>query len=93
MAEISIIDLLEKTEKDCKKAARENRNNDPGYSYCLFSFAEKLRRAAEILKGQEPREMELEGGGNTWWYVCPECHGAIDCTDHFCRNCGQALKE
>lgn len=93
MAEISIIDLLEKTAEDCMEAARENRKDDPGYSYCLFSFSEKLRNAAEILKRQNPQEMELEGGGSNWWYVCPECHGAIDCMDHFCRHCGQAVKE
>ena len=39
-----------------------------------------------------PQEIEIEGGGSTWWYVCPECHGTIDQGDHFCRHCGQALK-
>ena len=38
-----------------------------------------------------PEEMEIEGGGTSWWYVCPECHGAIDNADHFCRHCGQKV--
>ena len=25
--------------------------------------------------------------------VRPECHGAIDRADHFCKHCGQAVKE
>ena len=39
-----------------------------------------------------PAEMEVEGGGSTWWYVCPVCHTAIDPNDKFCRQCGQAVK-
>ena len=39
----------------------------------------------------EPAEIELEGGGATWWYVCGECHGSVDCTDGFCKHCGRAL--
>jgi hypothetical protein len=44
------------------------------------------------LKEQDPVKAEIEGGGHTWWYVCPECHGSIDSKDHFCRHCGQAVK-
>lgn len=39
-----------------------------------------------------PKEIEVEGGGSSWWHVCPECHGAIDDRDSFCRHCGQAVK-
>lgn len=48
--------------------------------------------AEELLTRMIPKETEMEGGGPTWWYVCPECHGAVDSRDHFCRHCGQALK-
>ena len=48
--------------------------------------------AEELLTRMIPKETEMEGGGQTWWYVCPECHGAVDSRDYFCRICGQALK-
>ncbi|MBQ1792887.1 MAG: hypothetical protein II008_22155 [Oscillospiraceae bacterium] len=40
---------------------------------------------------QDPVEAELEGGGHTWWYVCGECHTAIDTRDKFCRECGRRI--
>lgn len=48
----------------------------------------------KLLKSPMPEdtEVELEGGGTTWWYVCGECHGAIDSKDKFCRYCGRLLK-
>ena len=46
---------------------------------------------AELLKKEIPQEMEAEGGGATWWLVCPECHGAIDNVDNYCRHCGQRV--
>ena len=62
-------------------------------SYRFFKAAEEIEKAITELKKQIPQEMELEGGGTTWFYVCPECHGAIDSKDRFCRHCGQAVKE
>ena len=56
------------------------------------STADTIRMALDALKN-EPKAMEIEGGGSSWWYVCPECHGAIDSKDRFCRHCGQAVKE
>jgi hypothetical protein len=44
------------------------------------------------IKRLTPKQIETEGGGSTWWHVCPECHGAVDSEDHFCRHCGQALE-
>jgi rRNA maturation endonuclease Nob1 len=58
-----------------------------------FPRAKLMKRAAEALERNIPRENEIEGGGSSWWYVCPECHGAIDRQDHFCKHCGQAVKE
>lgn len=46
----------------------------------------------ELIDRSIPKEMEPEGGGSSWWMVCPECHGAVDPADRFCRHCGQALK-
>lgn len=45
----------------------------------------------ELLDRMIPKEKEMEGGGCSWWYVCPECHGAVDQQDNFCRHCGQKL--
>lgn len=41
----------------------------------------------------EPVDIELEGGGSTWWYVCGECHGTIDERDAYCRHCGRKLRK
>lgn len=46
----------------------------------------------ELLDRMIQKDKNVEGGGTTWWMVCPECHGAVDQQDHFCRHCGQALK-
>lgn len=51
-----------------------------------------IREAAEALRRNIPKKMEIEGGGSSWWHVCPECHGAIDKQDGYCRHCGQAVK-
>lgn len=63
--------------------------------YKSMSMAEWQK---EIMENGIPRELrftefapakaELEGGGTTWWYVCGECHGAIDRKDKYCKHCG-----
>ena len=68
------------------------REHNQEISFMTFQIAENCRKAAENLRKLIPQEMELEGGGSTWWYVCPECHGAIDSSDSFCKHCGQAVK-
>ena len=45
----------------------------------------------DAIKRLTPIQIETEGGGLTWWNVCPECHGQVDKADHFCRHCGQAV--
>lgn len=47
--------------------------------------------AEELLKEREPVEIEIEGGGSTWWHVCGECHGAVDKGDRYCKHCGRPL--
>ena len=46
----------------------------------------------ELKEQQEPVGIEIEGGGSTWWYVCEDCHGAINDSDKYCRHCGRRLK-
>ena len=60
-----------------------------------IELQEGVADAISLLKElkKKPQQIELEGGGSTWWYVCPECHGAIDSKDHFCRHCGQAVED
>ena len=36
-------------------------------------------------------EAELEGGGSTWFYVCGECHGAVNYQAETCPHCGAIL--
>ena len=70
--------------------AMEQRDKDQGISYQAFLASEICRKAADNLQ-QDPVEAELEGGGHTWWYVCGECHTAIDPRDKFCRECGRRI--
>lgn len=52
---------------------------------------EILENAIQLLKEREPVPVELEGGGWSWWYVCGECHTAINARDRFCQECGRPL--
>ena len=57
----------------------------------LRSVADRLEMLEEQTAGKNDAEIELEGGGASWWYVCAECHGTVDEKDHFCRHCGRKL--
>ena len=52
----------------------------------------KNERIEKLMKDKGKAEPELEGGGSTWWYVCSECHGAIDKRDAYCKHCGAILE-
>jgi len=50
-----------------------------------------------LLKEQEAVEPKKENDGTpepwtSWWFVCGECHVAIDRSDIFCRHCGRKVK-
>lgn len=51
------------------------------------------RNALVLLKEREPVDIEIEGGGNSWWYVCEECRGTVDTSDRFCRHCGRPFRK
>ena len=87
-----LIRQLEETAAWNLHVATAVRMMDPDQSYLFFKESELITKAAEEMKKRIPKEMEIEGGGKTWWYVCPECHGAIDRKDSWCRHCGQAIK-
>lgn len=59
---------------------------------CEGPFIKLLEETRKYVSRGEPEKIEIEGGGSSWWYVCPECHGEIDNSDHYCRHCGQAVK-
>ena len=40
----------------------------------------------------EEAEVGTEGGGWNWWFVCEECHAAVDPTQNICPVCGRRLK-
>jgi len=40
---------------------------------------------------EKTAEVEMEGGGSTWWYVCGECHTAVDPKQEFCPECKRRL--
>lgn len=88
-----LIRKLKDIEKAFLELARETAGPEPEkITWKAFQISETAGKAAEELKRNIPQEMEIEGGGSSWWYVCPECHGAIDRKDSFCRHCGQAVK-
>ena len=88
-----LIGKLGQMQKGFREMAVAVRDTQPGISYTAFEISETCERAAEALRRNIPQEIEREGGGSSWWHVCPECHGAIDCGDRFCRHCGQAVKK
>ena len=89
-----LIQQLEEIQNGFIKMAKDNTGPEMNpIAYKAFLISETSRKAAEALRRNIPQEMETEGGGYNWWYVCPECHGAIDHRDRFCRHCGQAVKE
>ena len=36
-------------------------------------------------------EVDLEGGGHSWWYVCEECHGEVNPGQKVCLTCKRRL--
>lgn len=41
---------------------------------------------------EETAEVDLEGGGWNWWYVCDECRSVVNPGDEICCECGRKLK-
>ena len=42
-----------------------------------------------LLEKLNEAEPEIEGDRHTWFYVCGECHAAINWKDRFCKWCGR----
>ena len=89
-----LIEKLKETQAAFIGLARETSGPEAGgISWNAFRIAETCGKAAEELKRCIPQKIDVEGGGTSYWFVCPECHGAIDRKDKFCRHCGQAVEE
>ena len=70
---------------------------------CDHCFDEAADIAIEALKKQIPQKTntvvqnkDVKIGSvrfikGTKVHHCPECNMTVTCSDHFCRNCGQAL--
>lgn len=54
-------------------------------------IAEWTMEAIEYLSKRTAKAV-IEGGPESWYYVCDECHTAIDRKDKFCRECGLELQ-
>ena len=71
--------------------------NSCDYDGCIFKHGscekDLLADVLAVLKDQEEVDAEIEGGGSSWWYVCGDCHGAIDSSDRYCRHCGRRIKQ
>ena len=75
-----------------ERMAEDLKEKDPPRSQRYFGEAETFRTMAEEILRLEPAEPEIEGGENSWYWVCGECRGAIHQMDRFCRGCGRPLQ-
>lgn len=89
-AEKIVMQLREAAKTDMS-IATAIRTDQPASSVFWFKMAELMEEAAKTLESSMPAEIELEGGGSTWWYVCEECRGAVDTSDNYCKHCGRKL--
>lgn len=86
-----LIEKLERIAKGFLDFAQAVRD-DQGVSFNAFMIADAARKAEKELKRSVPMEAEIEGGGYSWWYVCPECHVGIIRDQRFCQSCGQKIQ-
>lgn len=92
MAAEDRIRILKEASETWMEMSRALRETDPAGSFRCFKWSGMMKDAAVALEERIPVETEIEGGGSTWWYVCRECHTAVDHVDRFCRQCGRPLK-
>ena len=88
-----MINDMENVKAFFEELSKSTRKEQPESSMRFFRASEAAEKVIGELKRRIPQKMEPEGGGTTWWMACPECHGAIDNRDSFCRHCGQAVEQ
>ena len=84
-----LIDRLKEAEEVHLKVANDLWETDHKMSLFHYKLYELMKTAAEQLGRQMPVAAEIEGGKDSWFYVCGECYGQIDTKDSFCRHCGR----
>lgn len=52
---------------------------------------DEAKGVSRMTEDQKTATVEMEGGGWTWYYVCSECHGAIDTKDKVCPHCKSVI--
>ena len=62
----------------------------------VTEYIERLEERIAIMEEGKTAQMEIEGGGVDWrfvcwWFVCGECHTTVYKCDNFCRKCGRRL--
>lgn len=87
-----LIEQLTELKDTFLKLSIELREKDPPHSYRTHQISEICRNAAKELRRMIPVEPELEGGGRSWWYACPECRSIVHYRNNFCAECGRKLK-
>ena len=86
-----IIEGLQEIQKGFLQLAKDERTKSPERSYQNFMRAEACRKAIRELERIKPEKPEVEGGGYSWFYVCPECRKITTQGEKFCQECGKAL--
>ena len=84
-----LIDQLKEAEEVHLKVAKDLRETDQKMSFFYYKLSELMKTAAEVLGKQMPVPAEIEGGKDSWFYVCGDCHGQIDPKDKYSRHCGR----
>ncbi len=79
-----VIRGLERCKVGCKDCPYYNVQG------CVIALRDDALEAIKALR-KDTVPAELEGGGSSWWYVCGECHTAIDRIDNYCRECGKGI--
>lgn len=90
------MDRVKNLKEHLQTQIRKAKSLSSKWVYILEEEAETCLKLAEaeeeILRGSEAADAEIEGGGSTWWYVCGECHTAIDPRDKYCKECGKRIR-
>jgi rubrerythrin len=87
-----LIDQLKEAKEVNLKVAKDLRETDQEISFFYYKLSDLIKKAEEDLKRQMPVTAELDGGGHSWWYVCGECHTAVDYKTERCPECGRRIK-
>ena len=87
-------DRLKNTKVHLQRQIKEADKAQSEWVYILKSEAEQCLELAEAEETimMNPVVGEWEGGGRSWWYVCGECHTAINPHDKYCHECGRKVK-